>query len=192
PTSIPSTNSSLGTSGAAGSGRVTSTHCPAVSRSDLDTVVPLTKTAPSAHSSAATVRDKPNILAKAASMRRPSLPSGTGRVRTSLFIFRPPFLSQHGKNKYNDTYRNAGISNIEYGKISHRNIIHDMPNQKPGSRASRSVKLPSAPPASIASPTASHRSFIFGAAMATPMTKDNWMVVNSQVEPSPPMEKAAP
>src|SRR5699024_6602252 len=98
--------------------------------SDLDTVVPLTKTAPSAHSSAATVRDKPNILAKAASMRRPSLPSGTGRVRTSLFIFRPPFLSQHGKNKYNDTYRNAGISNIEYGKISHRNIIHDMPEPK--------------------------------------------------------------
>src|SRR5699024_5161586 len=120
-TSIPSTSSSLGTSGAAGSGRVTSTHCPALKRSDLDTVLPLTSTAPSTHKSAVMVRDSPNILDKAASTRNPSIPSGTGRVRTSLFMFRPPFLSQHGNNKYNHTYRNRGVSNIEYGEVSHRN-----------------------------------------------------------------------
>src|SRR5699024_4429124 len=129
-TSIPSTSSALGTSGAAGSCRVTSTHCPALQPSDFDTVLPLTSTAPSTHKSAVMVRDSPNILDTAASTRSPSLPSGSGRVRTSLFMFRPPLLSQHGNNKYNHTYRNRGVSNIEYGEVSHRNIIHDVTEPK--------------------------------------------------------------
>src|SRR5699024_9934041 len=99
-------------------------------RSLHDALPILTSTAPSTHKSAVMVRDSPNILDKAASTRNPSIPSGTGRVRTSLFMFRPPLLSQHGNNKYNHTYRNRGVSNIEYGEVSHRNIIHDVTEPK--------------------------------------------------------------
>src|SRR5690606_28218096 len=61
----------------------TSTQDPAATRSDLPTDAPSTRTPPSATTSAAKVREKPSIFARAASMRAPSSPSGTGRRRDS-------------------------------------------------------------------------------------------------------------
>ena len=61
----------------------TSSQAPPRTRSDLPTTVPSTSTLPAAASSAAFVREKPNMREMAASTRSPSRPSGTGRVRIS-------------------------------------------------------------------------------------------------------------
>jgi hypothetical protein len=68
--------------GAGGAGISTSIQEPAITRSDFPTAEPSTVTLPSAASSAALVRENPNIRAMAASTRSPSRPSGTGRLRS--------------------------------------------------------------------------------------------------------------
>ena len=64
-----------------GAGSVTSSHSPAGTRSDLAAGRPPISTWPPVISSAALVRDSPNIRASAASTRSPSSPSGTGTRR---------------------------------------------------------------------------------------------------------------
>src|SRR5690606_36799892 len=82
----PATTSSgpvIGLAGS-GSGSCTSSHAPAVSRSDLPAVRPSTATRPSSVSAATTVRDSPSSRDRPASTRIPSRPSGTGSWRVSL------------------------------------------------------------------------------------------------------------
>ncbi len=75
---MPGTGSA-GTGGPApgGGGSVTASSAPATTRSDFIAGLPSTSTSPAAISSAAPVREKPNIRARAASSRSPSRPSGT-------------------------------------------------------------------------------------------------------------------
>src|SRR5450830_361902 len=72
--------------GAAGPGSSTSSHPPATSRSDFPSSRPSSVTWPSAASSAARVRDRPNRRARPASTRSPSRPSGTGSERSSNIL----------------------------------------------------------------------------------------------------------
>ena len=90
-TSMPSTSSSRGSRGFSGSGSSTETTWPDARRSDLPSSCESTVTPPSAHSWAVAERERPRSLASAASARMPSKPSGMGKLRNCLFIFRPPF-----------------------------------------------------------------------------------------------------
>ena len=67
-------------------GRVTSSHSPAGTRSDLAAGCPATSTCPPEIRSAATERESPNMRASAASRRSPSSPSGTATRRWSLAV----------------------------------------------------------------------------------------------------------
>src|SRR5690348_15715917 len=85
----PSTYSGTTSSGSASTGMSTSSTVPGSILSDLTTPVPSTLTRPWAISSAARVREKPNIFASPASSRSPATPSGTCRVRCSALLTRP-------------------------------------------------------------------------------------------------------
>lgn len=84
--SMPSTGSATICTGAGASGISTSSQAPPCTRSDLPTTDPSTVTFPAAASSAALVREKPNMREMAASTRSPSRPSGTGRLRISGIV----------------------------------------------------------------------------------------------------------
>ncbi len=84
--SMPSTGSATTRTGAGACGISTSSQAPPCTRSDLPTTDPSTVTFPAAASSAALVREKPNMREMAASTRSPSRPSGTGRVRISGIV----------------------------------------------------------------------------------------------------------
>jgi hypothetical protein len=60
-----------------GGGSVTDSSAPTVTRSDFTVGLPSMRTLPLPISSAAPVRDTPNMRAMAASSRSPSRPSGT-------------------------------------------------------------------------------------------------------------------
>src|SRR5437764_8661563 len=82
----PATTSSgpvMGVTGS-GSGSCTSSHEPALSRSDLPAARPSTATRPSSVSAATAVRERPSSRDRPASTRMPSRPSGTGSWRVSL------------------------------------------------------------------------------------------------------------
>src|SRR5690349_21734972 len=84
--SMPSTGSATICTGAGACGISTSSQAPPCTRSDFPTTDPSTVTFPEAASSAALVREKPNMREMAASTRSPSSPSGTGRVRISGIV----------------------------------------------------------------------------------------------------------
>src|SRR5688572_21778626 len=84
--SMPSTGSATICTGAGACGISTSIQAPPCTRSDLPTTDPSTVTFPAAASSAALVREKPNMREMAASTRSPSRPSGTGRLRISGIV----------------------------------------------------------------------------------------------------------
>src|SRR5690349_24991736 len=84
--SMPSTGSATICTGAGACGISTSSQAPPCTRSDFPTTDPSTVTFPEAASSAALVREKPNMREMAASTRSPSRPSGTGRVRISGIV----------------------------------------------------------------------------------------------------------
>src|SRR5690606_15332989 len=88
---MPGTGEGTGDGAVGGGGMRTWSHAPARTRSDLAGVTPSSSTSPAAISSAARVRLSPNILDNAASIRPPSNPSGTGRLRCSVMLTRSAF-----------------------------------------------------------------------------------------------------
>ena len=80
---IPSTVSGMTTSGSTRLGMATSSVVPGVTRWLLATSTPSTWTWPAPASSAARLRESPNIRARAMSTRSPASPSGTRTTRWS-------------------------------------------------------------------------------------------------------------
>src|SRR5580658_4080801 len=116
-TTMPST--ATGGSGARGAGSVTMRSSPVSTRSDLAPARPPTSTRPSPISSAARDRDRPNILATAASSRSPSSPSGTEISRTSLITaYHPGPVEADAAERQDRDQRtpaaDGGVGQVEY------------------------------------------------------------------------------
>src|SRR5918994_2792535 len=109
-----------GTMAAAGrSSSSTSSMAPELTRSDLTTVAPSTRTRPWLISSVAQVRDRPSIRAIAASTRSPSRPSGTRTTRASVTSGLGPVqpdVADHGQHHDQD----GGSGDAHVGHVEDR------------------------------------------------------------------------
>src|SRR4051794_15560357 len=119
-------------------GSTTSRTEPASTRSDLLRTRPSRLAPPFSMTVAAAVRESPNNRLSAASSRRPSSPSGTGRLRLSVrrsvtrsFCLLAGSVDLQAAERQQDREpgpdRDGAVSDVEAGEVRHRDEVDDVP-----------------------------------------------------------------
>src|SRR4051794_38424487 len=117
-------------------GSSTSSTEPARTRSDLLRTRPSRLAPPFSITVAAAVRESPNNRLSAASSRRPSRPSGTGRLRLSVWSVTPSFCLLAGSVDLDTAERqqdrqpradgDGAVGDVEAGEVGHGDEVHDV------------------------------------------------------------------